>query len=928
VSDGSRPPARATPHAALRLALLEEEALRTALFESSADCVKLLEPDGRITAVNRAGVRLMGAPDESAMLLRSWLDCWDDEGRPRAADALATARGGAVVRFQATAVTFDGTRRWLDTTLTPVRGTDGAVARLVLVARDLTELRDAIAAGQASASRLAGIVGSAMDAIVTVDAAQRIVLVNRAAEHVFGWTAAELLGEPLDLLIPDALRSVHRAHVERFGRERAPVRAMGRPRDHAGPGLTGRRRDGTVFPIEASISHVESGGEHFFTVILRDVTDRLEAERARADAEHRLRESEARAWMLFRDGPLPKWVFDVDTLRILDVNEAALRTYGYTREEFLALTILDLRPPEERAALAARRPTFEEGYAQLGRFRHMRRSGERFDVEIVRHDTVFDGRRARVVVAIDITQRLAAERALRDSEERYALALRAVSDVLWDRDLATGHTTVLGGGLAPLGLTPEEVAHDWTAWTTRIHPADAPAVARSFRTAIAGGRDVTEWQHEYRVRRPDGTWRRIADRAVIVRDDATGRATRVIGAAKDVTVERDLADRLRQAQKMEAIGQLAGGVAHDFNNLLTVIGVNLELAEEDLATGGDVRPLFDEIQLATRQASTLVRQLLTFSRRAEVRPADVSLADAVRGAERLLRRVIGEEITLDVATTPGEVTVHADAGEIEQVLMNLVVNARDAMLTPLHGHPGRGGTLTIEVEAVALPSEARVEWPGPPPACVARLRVRDTGHGMDEGTRRRIFEPFFTTKEVGRGTGIGLATVFGIVARAGGVTVVQSAPGAGTTFDVLLPLATAAPPATAPTTPRARTPTRQATVLLFEDESAVRAAARRMLERRGYAVLEARHGADALDVWQAHGAHIAAIVTDVRMPEMGGPELVARLRADGATVPVVYLTGYAEHPVVASPEARERIVGKPFDSTTLADALDAVLAEG
>lgn len=777
-----------------RLASGAEAALGIALFASSADCVKLLQPDGRLLAVNRAGLALMDAADETVLLSLPWQEAWHDETRPRALDALARAGAGDVARFRGTTVTLAGTRRVVDVTLTPVRDADGRVTRLVHVARDLTA--------------------------------------------------------------------------------------------------------------------------------------RIDAERARADAETRLRASEALAWMLFRDDPLPKWVFDVDTLRILDVNEAALRSYGYTRDEFLALTILDLRPPADRAALAERRPSFGPGYAQLGRFRHMRRSGEVFDVEIVRHDTHVDGRRARVVVAIDITQRVAAERALRDSEERYALALRAVSDVLWDRDLASGRTTVLGGGLAQFGLEPAQVEADWSVWTTLIHPADAAAVAHGFMRAVAGGREVTEWQHEYRVRRPDGTWRRIADRAVIVRDPATGRATRVIGIAKDVTVERDLADRLRQAQKMEAVGQLAGGVAHDFNNLLTIIGMNLELAADDLATGDDVRPRLDEIQLATRQASTLVRQLLTFSRRAEVRPADVSLGDAVRGAERLLRRVIGEEIVLDVAITRADVPVHVDAGELEQLLMNLVVNARDAMLTPLHGHAGRGGSLTIEVDAVPFPPDARDDWTGAPPARVARLRVRDTGHGMDDATRRRIFEPFFTTKDVGRGTGIGLATVFGIVSRAGGAIVVETAPGAGATFDVLLPLATTATIAQTPTPSRSATVTRRATVLLVEDETAVRAAARRMLERRGYVVLEARHGIDALDVWRAHGAGIDAIVTDVRMPELGGPELIAQLRTQGATVPVVYLTGYAEHPVVASPDARERVVGKPFDSATLAEALEAVLAAG
>ena len=649
------------------------------------------------------------------------------------------------------------------------------------------------------------------------------------------------------------------------------------------------------------------------------------ARRAADAAERALHDSEARASVFFRNGPVPMWVFDPATLRILDVNEAATRRYGWSRAEFLRLTIADLRPPEELPQLTASLAATPPGFARVGRFVHRTRDGECFAVQVARHNATIDGRPVTIVAALDVSGAVRAEEALRATQERFALALAATSDVIWDRDLRTHGLTVHGRGLAALGLPPELVDDDWQAWLAIVHPDDREATRRSMEAALFGPGRAEGWQHEYRVRRTDGTWATVTDAATIVRD-ADGTPVRLTGALRDVTRERALLEELRHAQKMEAVGQLAGGVAHDFNNLLTVIGGNLELARDDVAAGRDVAPLLDEMGLAVQQAAGLVRQLLAFGRRADERPRVVSLALVVRGAERLLRRVIGEEITLDVACAPGEHSVLADPGQLEQVLMNLAVNARDAMLTPRHGHPGRGGTLTVEVATVPVPDALRGAWPGTAPARAVRLRVRDTGHGMDDATRRRIFEPFFTTKEHGRGTGIGLATVFGIVSRAGGIVDVTSAPGEGATFDVLLPLAAQAPDGGAPRPVAPAEAEATLTVLLVEDEATVRAAARRMLERRGHRVVEARHGADALIAWDAQGAAIDVVVTDLRMPELGGRELVAALRARGVQVPVVYTTGYADQPLPAEAAERERVVAKPFDGATLCAAIEALAA--
>jgi CheY-like chemotaxis protein len=299
---------------------------------------------------------------------------------------------------------------------------------------------------------------------------------------------------------------------------------------------------------------------------------------------------------------------------------------------------------------------------------------------------------------------------------------------------------------------------------------------------------------------------------------------------------------------------------------------------------------------------------------------------AVRGAEKLLRRVIGEEIVLETALGTNVGIVCADAGQLDQVLLNLAVNARDAMLTAAHGHAGSGGTLTLETGTAMLDARAAATWAPLAPGRYVRLVVRDTGHGMDQATRTHAFEPFFTTKEVGAGTGLGLATVYGIVAQSGGAVRLDSTPGQGTTVTILLPEVEAHPNASEAGAAAQIAASPHGLVLLVEDEAAVRATARRILERHGYAVLEARHGADALLLWRAHRDEVTAVVTDLRMPEMGGRELATVLREERPELPLVLVTGYADQPLVSHLGVRAAYVEKPFTGDALLAALRQVLA--
>jgi PAS domain S-box-containing protein len=394
----------------------------------------------------------------------------------------------------------------------------------------------------------------------------------------------------------------------------------------------------------------------------------------------------------------------------------------------------------------------------------------------------------RVTGAVtDVTPQRVAEEAARDGEARLRLALDAAGMVAWERDLATDR--LRDGALPPGG--PDSLA-DYAAFLAAVHPDDRDRFARASDAAVARCGDFTI---EYRIGGAHGAarWHQTVGRALA---GADGRPARLVGVSLDITDRVQLEAQLRQAQKMEAVGRLAGGVAHDFNNLLTVIGGNLEFLRTDLLDSlpedhpsrGDV----DGIAHAAARARTLVRQLLTFSRQRPLCPLPLDVGEVVRRAEGLIRRVVGEEIVLTVHVAAGDgraggVVACADAAQLEQVLLNLVANARDAMLTPRFGHPGRGGALDIDVDAVTIDASQARPWEAVVPGRWVRLRVRDTGHGMDAETQAHAFEPFYTTKDVGTGTGLGLATVFGIVRQAGGALRVDSAPGRGTVLTILLP---------------------------------------------------------------------------------------------------------------------------------------------
>ncbi len=461
----------------------------------------------------------------------------------------------------------------------------------------------------------------------------------------------------------------------------------------------------------------------------------------------------------------------------------------------------------------------------------------------------------------------------------------------------------------------ESYTLDWPA-----HYPDGRRVGENegpLAQAIRGGKTVLG--AEFRYPRPDNpdAWIRIS--AAPIRDPQ-GKVTGGVMTTEDISAEKALTNQLQQAQRMEAVGRLAGGIAHDFNNLLTVIQANADFTLEDLPANHPAVASIDEVLDAADRAAQLTRQLLAFSRKQVLIPTQLDLDVVIADATSRLKMLLSPGIELVARAASEAVGARADRAQLEQVLSNLVANARDALPS--------GGTITLLTGRELVGAEITWEQEPVRPGEYARISVHDDGVGMDDATIARIFEPFFTTKAVGSGTGLGLSTVHGIVRQSGGWIRVESEPGRGTTITVLLPFVSGRPPSGSKEAAARGSLRGTETVLLVEDEPLVRTSTRRVLERLGYRVIEAKHGGEALSLWEARRGEIDLVLTDVMMPELGGPELAVRLRASDPAVRVVFMSGYMgdDAATESTPlSAREPFIQKPFSADTLARQVRGVL---
>ncbi|HYM82402.1 MAG TPA: response regulator [Candidatus Limnocylindria bacterium] len=515
-----------------------------------------------------------------------------------------------------------------------------------------------------------------------------------------------------------------------------------------------------------------------------------------------------------------------------------------------------------------------------------------------------DGRRAR----------RQAEQALRESEARYRLLVENTTDIITMEKLDGTVLYESSSVERVLGYKPEELVG--RNRFELLHPDDVPAATEVIRRLQETGEEFAST--EFRIRHRNGSWRTM-EVAATLQGSFRGEPV-ILSTGRDVTERRALEEQFRHAQKMEAVGRLAGGVAHDFNNLLTAILGYSELLLEQLKDQPTVRLDVEEIRKASERAAGLTGQLLAFSRRQVLAPRVLDLNETVAGMGEMIRRLIGEDVELSVTLAPDLGNTRADPGQIEQVILNLVVNARDAMLN--------GGQLMIETSNTELDENYARRHTGSIPGPYVMLAVSDTGTGMDAETMSHLFEPFFTTKEVTKGTGLGLSTVYGIVKQSGGTIWVYSEPAHGSTFKVYLPRVEESIERRAVSAAPAESPRGTETVLLVEDEETVRALVRDVLGRRGYQVLEARDGQEALALGELL-APVELMITDVVMPGISGSDLAATLTTRFPNLKVLFISGYTDRGIVhqGQLDPRTPFLQKPFTPEALLRKVREVLNE-
>jgi PAS domain S-box-containing protein len=707
-------------------ALRRREALFRTMIGESPDGVALLDENARALYQSPAVATILGElPEEGAQT--AWLDSIPEEARARVAPLV-----DAVLAQPSTTATVDvrvrrrdGAVRWLEVSAKNLLKAPD-VGALVVNLRDFTERK-------ALEREIEGFFAMTLALLSITGSDGRFKRLNPAWEKSLGWTNEELMSRPwIDFVHPDDRAETEREAIRVFdGIDTINLENRYRCKDGSYRWLQWNCRyspdDGLVYASAADVTEPHTAAER----------DRL----------------------LFRDSPVPKWLLDGASRRFLDVNEAAIATYGYSRDEFLSMSLEQVVVPQE-----------------------------------------------------------------------------------WDAVEGAWREALAGGSVA--------------------------GVLRRHRTR-AGGLLVVEVTTKRLV---------LAERVL------------VLSTIRDVTHQQLLEAQLAQSQKLEAIGKLAGGIAHDFNNLLSVILSYSGLAIADVTDRDPLRADLVEIHKAAERASALTRQLLAFSRQQVLEPQVIDLNAIVGGMERMLRRLMREDVELTLLPARDLGRVLADPGQVEQVVLNLAVNARDAM--PM------GGKLSIETANVDLDAHYAAEHDGVAPGAYVMIAVSDTGSGMDAATLAKIFDPFFTTKELGKGTGLGLATVFGIVKQSGGHIWVYSEPGQGAVFKVYLPRTDRAASETRQSTYPARDLSGSETILVAEDDAAVRALVRGVLQRSGYGVIEAQNADEALLVAERFRAEIHLLLTDVVMPKGSGRALAERLTLTRPALKVLFMSGYTDESIV------------------------------
>ena len=722
--------------------------------------------------------------------------------------------------------------------------------------------------------------------------------VNEAFTRLTGWTRDEVVGKvgrEFGLVSPDD------AIVLRAGLDRGE-RLRDRP-------VTLFTRDRSVRDVLLGASAVWLDGARHVIATFVDVTEQRRVERELRASEERLRLIAETITEVF-------WIADVNIEQTLYVSPAYERVWGRSCRSLQEhpRSFLDAVHPDDLPHVLHTLMVQRAGQPFDHEYRILRPDGEiRWIWDRGFPVPLEDGTIQHYVgVAQDVTQRKHREELLRNSLERFELVSRATLDAVWDFNVKTGESWWSDTLYAKYGLRRDQPP-DMEEWSSHIHPDDRQRVVASFLQTLNDSDQ--QWREEYRYRLADGTYASVIDRAYILRD-TNGAALRVSGVMEDVTEYLDLQRQLQQAAKMEALGHLAGGVAHDFNNILTVIHGHASFISDAADEGTDTRSSATEIAEAAERGANFTRQLLLFSRRQVLQRTCFDVNDALAAMGKMLSRIVGEDIRLELHLPPTAFFIDADPGMIDQIVLNLAVNARDAM--------SKGGRLTIVTRETVV-DDVPIHT-GAVPGRYVCVTISDTGAGIPPDVLPHIFEPFFSTKAPERGTGLGLSTVFGIVKQHRGWIDVKTEIDAGTTFDVWLP-SSAAPAAARQQEEVSASVKGAETVLLVEDETAVLKFMRVALERNGYRIVAASTAREALDAWRSN-LDIRLLVTDLVLPGgIGGRQLASTLTGERPDLRVLLVSGYSAD--WSGAEVRQQpgryFLQKPFSSTRFVETVRACL---
>jgi PAS domain S-box-containing protein len=901
----SRGPARASRVAEEELrasqdALDAHRALLQAVFDAMPVWVFVKDRESRFLMVNRKLAADHGLSPEqyrNLALEDSPLPVAEEQDRFRAMDRQVMQSGEQMDIPEERVTLPSGHVSYRHTVKVPLRDGRGRITGIVCVSEEINDRKRAEADLRTSEERFRNLIEGSIQGVL-VHRGHRPLFVNAAYARMFGFDSPEelLRMESLEQLIAPSDRDRLISYYEsRLRGEAVPTRYV----------FQGIRRDGSPIWVETLVRVVDWEGGPAVQGTYFDITQQREGVERLRKSEERFRnlvEGSIQGIVVHRNHENPF------------LNEAFAKIFGYEHvAELLALPSLRalIAPRELERLVGYHRSRLQGKDAPVHyEWEGVRKDGSRVWLDAISRVVDWDGSPAVQTTLFDITERREAEERLRASEERFRnLVEGSIQGIVVHRNLVP---LFLNQAFADIfGYTHVEELLAQPSLRVVIAPGDQERLFGYQRSRLEGGDAPAYYQFEGVRKDGSRVWLDAISR-VVDWDGSPAVQTTLF----DITRRKALEEQLRQSQKMEAIGKLAGGVAHDFNNLLQVIAGFTRLALSDVSPNQPLHRDLRMIEEAAQRAAGLTHQLLAFSRRQVLNPSELDLNDLVANMVRLLERLIEKHI--QVTVIPGEQLsrIRADAGMIEQVLMNLCVNARDAMQA--------GGHVIIETRNVAFSENDSRQHPWARPGRFVMMAVTDTGVGITPEVREHIFEPFFTTKEIGKGTGLGLSTVYGIVQQHNGFILVDSIPGTGSTFRVYLPAAdSAAPEMTLPKPPEQRGDGE--TILIVEDEPGVQGVAVRTLTRHGYRVLTARDGAEALEALRAHTGKIDLVLMDLIMPRMTGAESYRRLREAHPNVRVLFTTGSSASLPRDGDDPAPPVLHKPYSPEQLLASVRAML---